>query len=313
MIHLIGGESARGTLAESSVPGEKFSIDDILMEGPVQDGLQSESSWDARADYLERYFAISKSEYLAGRAVRDAVLRGSLSHDEVVLWFEFDLYCQVSLLYYIDWFRTHAAGQRLTLICPETVPGRAVFRGLGELIADELEALFPGRVEVSADHKRIAQAAWAAYGSEDPRAVEAFLKTDTSELPLLAPALRAHLDRFPSKANGLGILGRKTLELLSDGPIDFPMLFSRVTSTPEIFRHGIGDLPFQSYLDMLASGPSPLIVDNGSVEITDAGRNVIDNRADAIQLNGIDLWYGGVHLTASNQWRFDGSHLSFTR
>jgi hypothetical protein len=53
MIHLVAGESARGTLQETSVPGDKFSIDDILMEGPILDGLQPESYWIARVDYLE--------------------------------------------------------------------------------------------------------------------------------------------------------------------------------------------------------------------------------------------------------------------
>src|SRR5438477_1898299 len=59
MIHLVAGQSALGTLEETSVPGEKFSIDDILMEGPIVDGLHSESSWEKRAGYLERYFSIS--------------------------------------------------------------------------------------------------------------------------------------------------------------------------------------------------------------------------------------------------------------
>jgi hypothetical protein len=44
MIHLVGGESALFTLKESSLPGDKFSIDDILMEGPVIDGRRLGSS-----------------------------------------------------------------------------------------------------------------------------------------------------------------------------------------------------------------------------------------------------------------------------
>src|SRR3984885_4077650 len=158
MIHLVNGESTLRTLRETSIPGDKFSIDDILIEGPILDGLQSESSWGARADYLERYFSIPKSEYVSGRAERDRVLRESLSHDEIVLWFEFDLHCQANLLYFLDWYASRDPGRaRLTLICPETVPGRERFRGLGELRADELDSLFPGRAEVTEVQKRVAQ------------------------------------------------------------------------------------------------------------------------------------------------------------
>src|SRR6476646_4376592 len=169
MIHLVNGESASGTLRETSVPGDKFSIDDILMEGPVVDGLRSGSSWEYRADFLQRDFSIEKSWYLAGKDERDRILNESLQHDEIVLWFEFDLFCQANLLYYLDWYASRDLGRaRLSLICPETFPGRPRFRGLGELHADELESLFPMRAEVTGNQKRVAQLAWRSYASDDP-------------------------------------------------------------------------------------------------------------------------------------------------
>jgi hypothetical protein len=314
MIHLVAGESALGTLKESSVPGEKFSIDDILMEGPIVDGLRTDSSWMQRAEYLQSYFSISKLEYLAGKAERDRILGESLSHDEIVLWFEFDLFCQANLLYYLDWYASRDLGAAtLTLICPEHVPGRPAFRGLGELPAEELESLFPTRAEVTADQKRVAQLAWQSFSSEDPRAVEQFLQSESSALPLVAPAFRAHLARFPSTANGLGIVAQKTLEILSVQPLPFRKLFVSVSATPELFRHGMGDLTLQRYLDGLSSGPTPLVQENGIVEITENGRNVLENKADAIDLLGIDVWYGGVHLTSANLWRWNSTKQRLDR
>jgi hypothetical protein len=308
MIHLVAGNSALGTLKETEVPGEKFSVDDILMEGPVVDGLQSEASWEKRADYLERNFSISKPQYLSGNSQRRLILEQSLTHDEIVLWFEFDLHCQANLLYFLDWFASRNLGRtRLSLICPETFPGRDRFRGLGELRSDELESLFPQREEVTAMQKQTARLAWQAFGSSDPRAIEQFLQTDTSELPLLELALRIHLERFPSVANGLGSLGQITMEILAEEPVEFRKLFPRVIGAPEIFRYGMGDLTLQSYLKIWASGPSPLIRINGKIEITAAGREVLEERADAIPLIGIDLWYGGVHLTRDHPWRWDAA------
>jgi hypothetical protein len=305
MIHLVAGDSALGTLKETSVPGEKFSIDDILMEGPIIDGLQTEGSWIARADYLQR-FSIPKEQYLSGRVKRDQILVDSLSHDEIVLWFEFDLHCQANLLYYLDWYASHDLGpKRLMLICPETFPGRPTFRGLGELRREELESLFPTRGEVTSDQKRVAQRAWRSFSSNDPRAIESFIQWDSSALPPVAPAMRAHLERFPSTTNGLGVVSRKTLEVLNEQPLPFGKLFPRVSATPEMFRHGMGDLTLLAYLDMLSSGPSPLITKNGAFEITETGRRVLENQADAVELNGIDVWYGGVHLTTDNLTRWN--------
>jgi len=314
MIHLVAGNSALGTLKKTAVPGEKFSVDDILMEGPVVDGLHSEASWERRADYLERMFSIPKPQYLSGNAQRRLILEQSLTHDEIVLWFEFDLHCQANLLYFLDWYASRNLGRtRLSLICPETFPGRDRFRGLGELRSDELESLFPQREEVSAMQKQTAQRAWHAYGSSDPRAIEQFLQTDTSALPLLELALRVHLERFPSVVNGLGSLGQITLEILADEPVEFRKLFPRVVGTPEIFRYGMGDSTLQSYLKIWASGPSPLVRINGKIEITVDGRAVVEERADAIPLNGIDVWYGGVHLTRDNAWRWDAESHRLTQ
>jgi hypothetical protein len=47
------------------------------------------------------------------------------------------------------------------------------------------------------------------------------------------------------------------------------------------------------------------------VSITDAGREVLAGRADAVRLNGLDRWLGGVHLSAPQggdvEWRYDPS------
>jgi hypothetical protein len=44
----------------------------------------------------------------------------------------------------------------------------------------------------------------------------------------------------------------------------------------------------------------------GEVTTTAAGRNVIEGRADHIELNGIDRWLGGVHLKGDQAaWRWD--------
>ena len=75
----------------------------------------------------------------------------------------------------------------------------------------------------------------------------------------------------------------------------------------------MGDLTLQSYLKMWAFGLTPLVQMNARIEITPAGRSVIEQRADAIHLNGLDLWYGGVHLTPENQIRWDTAARRLTQ
>jgi hypothetical protein len=43
-----------------------------------------------------------------------------------------------------------------------------------------------------------------------------------------------------------------------------------------------------------------------SIAITAAGRAVVRGEVDAVRLNGIDAWYGGVHLAGTEaSWRWD--------
>jgi hypothetical protein len=38
---------------------------------------------------------------------------------------------------------------------------------------------------------------------------------------------------------------------------------------------------------------------NARVHLTEAGRNVLDSRANFVEMNGIDDWVGGIHLDSS--------------
>jgi hypothetical protein len=44
-----------------------------------------------------------------------------------------------------------------------------------------------------------------------------------------------------------------------------------------------------------------------AIQLTAAGRDVLAGRSDAVVLNGIDEWHGGVHLFGQDRspWRWD--------
>jgi hypothetical protein len=68
----------------------------------------------------------------------------------------------------------------------------------------------------------------------------------------------------------------------------------------------MGDTIFYDYVARLASGPVPLLAGaDGRFHLTNAGGDVHAGRADAIALNGIDRWLGGVHLHGERVWRWD--------
>ncbi len=64
----------------------------------------------------------------------DAKLAAFADYDEVVLWFEHDLFDQLLLVRHLDWFSRRDLGRTaLSLICVGEFPGFEPFHGLGQL------------------------------------------------------------------------------------------------------------------------------------------------------------------------------------
>ncbi len=317
MLHIHNGDSTAGTLREAGFAGEHFAFRESLASGPTPQGLSKDEWLTMRANDLaedtELDFSAIKHE-LAGMYT---TLVNLSSHEEVILWFEHDLFCQINLVYLLDHFARQGTGSaRLSLICIGEFPGRPNFRGLGELTAAQLASLFDTRHEVNAAELSLAQRAWETYCSPDPHNIVKLLAEDTSALSFLRGALEQHLARFPSVRNGLGRAENKLLGFIADGINKFGSL------CPAFFNaepaYGLGDSQIWDDLKRMAKAEQPLIELEAPADttgaaaqvqtacsITETGRRVLAGQADFIELNGIDLWLGGVHLRADHVFRWD--------
>ena len=319
MLHIHNGDSSASIAKQSSLSGEHFAWRESLITGPTPAGVGGNEWRRVRAQHLSQAYGVDLQECERSLLEQEKKLSSFAEHDEVILWFEHDLFCQTNLLYLLNWFAKQDTGStKLSLICIGAFPGKENFRGLGELDTEQLASLFPGRQQVTTSQLKLAELAWQAYCSPDPAEIEKVAQT-ADHLPLLAPALRAHLRRFPSTKNGLGSIENKGLELIQEGSKTFTDLFPRFGDAEPIY--GFGDAQFWLALHGLSSGVQPLIriekgksgkgelrpdiVHNAKFELTEPGKAVLRGDADFVKLNGIELWLGGVHLSPGNLWRWD--------
>jgi hypothetical protein len=301
MLHITDGESVAGTLREAAIPGNMSTYGDLMYEGPAPGGLTAEAWRATRARFMAEAGYATLEEAQRYLQACDDALAAFTRHEEVVIWLDHRLSDQLILIRVLEWFgRQNFGGVKLSLICV----GR--YRGLGELTADQLASLADTRVRVTEAQLRLAQAAWSAFTSPDPTAIERLIETDTGALPFMATALRRHLEQFPSLDGGLSRTERQALSVLREhGSLPGRRLFAAAQRLEEqIF---MGDGSFYRLMADLCSVRHPLLhVSGGEVAITETGRNVIEGRADHIELNGIDRWLGGVHLKGDRaEWRWD--------
>jgi hypothetical protein len=230
-------------------------------------------------------------------------------HDETVLWMDHRLSDQLILIMLLErFYRSYRGKSSLTLICVGQYPGMENFVGLGQLTAEQLASLADTRSPVSEAEFALASAAWNAFTSSVPTDIELVMARDTSALPFLAPALRRHLEQFPSVENGLSRTEQQALSVLRDrGSLPALHLFFAVQRMEDPLF--MGDLSFFAILRELASAHFPLVrMDSnaGLVTLTEVGSRVLKFQDDHVHLNGINRWLGGVPLTGTDAvWRWD--------
>lgn len=316
MLHVTNGDLAADLIREAGVQGEITLSADLLHEGPAPAGLLPERWRKVRARYLAECGYADYDRCLADLTEWDHKLESYRNYDEVVLWFEHDLFDQLQLLRLLDWFGARDLNflgrGKVSLICVDAFPGVEPFHGLGQLTPEQMASLLPRRQPVTDKQVHLARHAWRAFCSPEPIGIEVALRRDTSALPFLADALQRHLEEFPWTRDGLSRTERQALLGIDAGFDTVEPLFRAVQALER--RPYQGDGSFLHCLRGLASPPMPLIrlegggaLRNQRLSLTNTGRDVLAGREDRVRLHGIDRWLGGVHLHGQEaQWRWDG-------
>ena len=295
MIHIHNGDVVAALARRSNIPGEHLAYRESLITGPVVPG----DDWiETRAHVLA---AMSGEDLLRVRTTlleQEQALDAAHGEDEIVLWFEHDLFCLVHLVHLVQRFRD----AHLSLVwCP---------RPLSENDERELHLLFDSRAAVTPSMIKTADEVWRAYTSSDTRELNEFLTRD--DFPFLREGLTLHASRFPSTTNGLGAIEQHALELMANGVTDFATLFDTINA--RVPRFGFGDSEVFRLLKTLAARAVPLITLAGEAPkafftITPAGENVLRGEVDDVRVNDPDVWLGGAHLTKETLFRWNGSSL----
>lgn len=297
MIHIHNGDVVAALARRSDIAGEHIAYRETLVTGPVVPGTE----WiESRARAIAEGHDEDLLRVRTGLLEQEQMLERARSASEVVLWFEHDLYCLIHLVHLLQRFPQ----TRVSLVWNPTP--------LGELDEGELHLLFESRAAVSPAMMRIASAAWRAYTSPDPTALNEFLTRDTADFPFLREGLMLHASRFPSLTNGLGAIEQRALGHIAAGFADFTTLFDRLNT--EAPKFGFGDAEIFRLLRGMAWRAVPLINVTGEppkalFTITPAGENVLRGEVDDVTINDPDVWFGGTHVTRNQLWRFDGLAL----
>jgi len=321
MLHIFNGETTQASFKQSKLPGETMSWKEAFIFGPNPAAVSFDEWIQKRAEHLSEVYGSNLDECKKDLIAQTNQLKKAAHHDEVILWFEFDLFCQLHLIYLLSFFaQQQILPEKLSLVCVNEYPGVKPFYGLGQLYPEQLASLFERRTSVTPDMLKLGHEAWQAFTSADPTDIEKFLTKDTAALPFIKRALTAHLSRFPSTKNGLGYLQNTILDLIASGVDEFAPLLPLFKELNPVF--GLGDLQLWHLIWQLNNTVNPLIeifnlktkehparsrsFEHAYFRLTAMGKAILVGNRDMLNVNHIDYWLGGVHLNHDNLiWRWD--------
>jgi Domain of unknown function (DUF1835) len=322
-LHVTNGNMTGDTLARVFPVDDLIVWRDVLHEGPAPTGITDSELREIRAAFLASQGWGAETDLFDQFATRDATLARYGDYEEVVLWFEHDLYDQLQLIQILDRLPGQSDGETtISLICIDSFPGVEPFHGLGQLDEEQLASLYPSREPVTDDQLILARNAWAAFREPNPSAIEHVLEGGTNALPFLSEALYRHLEQFPGLRDGLSRTERQTLEALLDGPKTPNELFAADQEREE--HRFLGDLTFYAHMQRLGESLEPLLKQDDDrplvlllapndlpafraqrAVMTERGRDVLAGKEDWAS-GPADRWLGGVFLQAGRPgWRWD--------
>ncbi len=261
-LHILNGDATVPEFRKSGIAGEIVVWREALCDGPVSNSIRHDSFWDKRASFIQK--GLGGENYADKMLAELDKLRDLSGFDEVVLWFEYDLFCQINMLACLS-FIDH---REISLVClGDELDGQ--LRGLGEISSIDFITLFKNRSSLSKEDITYARSAWQAYTDPSPEKLRSLSPSATFKH--LKPAIEAHLSRLPQK-NGLNNLEEKMLKLIKEGIDNERKLVGTMLRDQGYF--GLGDMQYLHYLDQLR----PLLKED-TFELNESGDRILQGLA----------------------------------
>ncbi len=303
-LHVLNGDATLTLFRQSDLPGEIVVCREMMCEGKVKYTDDMAAFFETRSKHLEYHYGIDRQTYFANVVKELERLKTASDYEEVVLWFEFDLFCQINLLFILHYLRTQVIRlPKISLVSIDSHPEVPDFRGLGLLMPYHFPALFEQRIYLEAADLELAARAWKAYCQGDPLTLEAMSQRPTGHLIYLGPALQAHLQRLPSVENGLNAIQSYFLRKIYMSDLRWYDLYAQFWDDMKIY--GFGDFQLDIYIQRMRRAG---IIEQHDVmlSITSLGREVLNNEENYTDYISLEhRWLGGLRLM-HNPWRWDG-------
>ncbi|QTE23443.1 DUF1835 domain-containing protein [Polaribacter cellanae] len=276
ILHITNGDSTTNYLKKLQISGDFITWREMLCEGKTTTNVGSDIFWKTRYDFFKSAYKVSKQNFIDYTVKEYRKLCNKKENKQIVLWFEYDLFCQINMIAVISWLKRYRKGYEISLVCSGKVKAATKMLAIPELSEQQIQQHYKNRIELSEDDIEYADYIWQLYCSDSPLRLEKVHQFNPmSPFKYLTKALEAHLKRFPSIENGLNNVENFILQTANNNGLPSKnQLVGKLLAEQEVF--GFGDIQYHNNLNKLQK----LFSSFNPVKLSKKGKNVLDNQAN---------------------------------
>lgn len=161
-LHILNGDCTKDNFRLAEIEGATMVWRETLVLGPLFYQVDSELFWEMRSQFIEKAYDSKLAEYRAKVILEFHKLR-KFQGEEIILWFEYDLFCQVNMVALLSYLLRYKSDIRISLVCVGDLPGYNNRVTLGELPSEVYPDLLDTRLELTRDDLLTADRAWMLF------------------------------------------------------------------------------------------------------------------------------------------------------
>ncbi len=218
LLHITNGDELTEKILKLDIPGDVITWREMLCEGPTSAEVGGEKFVKLRMEFLQAKYNIPEAQYHKEFLEELAKLAVINNYDEIVLWFEFDLFSHMNMLALISFLLQNKKNDPLSLVCSKKLKGEKEMVPLSELSEKNLKMHYENRIQLTEDDISTAELIWELYCAESPKRLISEIKK-TTNFEYLSSSIRAHIERFPQVNTGINSLEKQVLKLIQEHKI----------------------------------------------------------------------------------------------
>ncbi len=289
LLHITNGDGFSQNIRELYIPGDIIVWREMLCEGPTQANLDTADFINLRKNFLKKTYNISSEDYENQFLEELNKLTTANGYDEIVLWFEFDLFSHINMLAVISHLLENKKNIPVNLVCSKRLKNEKEFSPLSQLPLKYLKNHYEARIHLNQDDLETAALMWQLYNGNNPQKLISHIKKKTN-FEYLSSCIRAHIERVPNAVTGINSLEHNVLKLIENNNITSRNhLIGYVLEYQGYF--GSGEMQVQRMIDRLRIFYN---VDVNGVSLTDDGKHALNSEKNFYQDLKNDDYFGGV-------------------